>query len=1829
MSQLSRKAGPEAPGATRPAASALAAAILTLAAVLLAAAPAIGGYKPQKSKYSTMPFLSLGRSQPQVLIIMAKDHRMYMQAYNNLIDLDGDGLVDSGFNPSLTYYGIFDHTACYTYNMAFSRSSFADTRHAEARNPRRPPELQKRLDIAVPKSAHGVCPGNNGSGTGPWHGNWLNWFATSRMDAMRRVLYGGRRWTDTAQETILAIGFVPRDGHVWGIEAVSDDLWAEKMRNMPYYDLSMYTGFPKPARGTYTFFARYQAGKGEIDSRPLIMAVTGVNARQKVKNFQTEIAIWDFIAGKGNMPDTDSLASGYRRFDFAGLVRVCNPRLPGGIGPNEMCEEYEKGVWKPVGLLQEFGADNRMFFGLMTGIAQETERKTGGGIRAHIDSMGRHYDFTTGLIRRDGMLRIMDQLRITGWDGTRYKDNTAWGSPMGEMLYEAVRYFAGAKSAYYTRNMYGGDPFSHFSNNWASDKPRGIMSVDCSRPIVVMISPVYPDYDTDSYPATNDPAMNAMRPLSSMRNPPELLKKPFNKGALLKAMSVFERIGKDGKKYFYARHWAEDCKPKYLVDLGQVQGLCPSEPGKEGGYVSAAVAWYARTHSFSSKAEEDTPMEIYAVGLADAYPEIVFDLEDGRAVKAIPSAEADQLNVLPYISYFVVDWQTDSTGLPFFVKIVASFDDRLQGSDYDRDGMGTYEFALLANRQGPDYPDGVPEIQLEPQGLRIHAGDLKDPWPNPKQNPYGQSAKPVKYYRFQNYRSPGGGRDYTLPKITIDRSKVIGFAVSSDAFGSGANKSVSIGYTVSGTTRDGIYMDTAHTQKNFNKKAQLDATHPWPNLAGVPSNFVRPDTQSKDRNTPWTCLYPGASGCGKATGGSFYYFMTRGFLLSERGDLNEFLPNPLWLMAKYGGFKDLNRNGYPDPGEWERDPEAKKPEPINYFEVRNAGELFEKLNSVFKSISRGQTFGSGTASSLVSDISGGISVQTIFYPRYSPPSDLTISLPFVGSVFALFLDPYGNLREDTDFDKKLTLKATAGGKGDKIVTFTTITRKPDDPPRCWIKERYITICNDPQGNNNPTPAKGSSIQPETPHQLHAVWDAGQWLMDLDDTYSAKLLKGPRAWTDAATQTLGRRRIYFAYRDQNLKAKMELFNSYAMRDQVGIMMLHDNYMEYSPRWSERSFAIEDVITFVTGGDRPSTRKREVPNPWRNNRKGIWRLGDVINSKPIVVANPASNFDLLYADKSYADFKSKMRGRRQMVYFGANDGMLHAVNMGFGSTGFTSAVSYSKTSRKFPKALAHDIGAELWAYIPMSVMPTLPFLADINYIHNFYVDMKPLVVDVKIRGVWRTVLIGGLRLGGRPIEPTSEDYRQANAYYGEVFCLDITDPEVEPKLLWNYTAYELGLMVGMPVLVRSRDKFYVMLPSGPVTDTVTNPTKTTVQVSYGGRSPYSGVSRQPGRIIVLDAETGAPAVNTDNNPSYLTAPVDSSFFNNAFLPRAMHFRDGGWSDHAAYFGLTETSQHGNGYDGGSLWRVEMADPYGNPLPPAAWKLKRLLDTGRPVTGAVNSTYDDADNLWVVFGTGRLFGQDDVFPCDEYSPDHCNENHDQYLYGIKEPLNDLGFLTFEDVTPSAHRILDVSGAMVVASGDVVKLKPTEGLTTVAGGASYQEVERATRSPGVAGWKRRLDALGSMSGVPMRAFEMVTTQPKFMTMGGGNSLMAVTSFMPGRDSCFGYGDGFFYVLDTFTGLPRPDTAQMFKPVPRTNTIPEGLVPGVVPMGIGNPTEATIVVGRGRTVFRAASSDGGVVDLEYINTPGNSNSVTAWREVSNVGFRLTREAMTVGLSKR
>jgi type IV pilus assembly protein PilY1 len=171
-------------------------------------------------------------------------------------------------------------------------------------------------------------------------------------------------------------------------------------------------------------------------------------------------------------------------------------------------------------------------------------------------------------------------------------------------------------------------------------------------------------------------------------------------------------------------------------------------------------------------------------------------------------------------------------------------------------------------------------------------------------------------------------------------------------------------------------------------------------------------------------------------------------------------------------------------------------------------------------------------------------------------------------------------------------------------------------------------------------------------------------------------------------------------------------------------------------------------------------------------GLYRarssvLGDIIDSSPSWVGPANSPYAGTFTDKigsspsfpensgqTYTTFQSAgAQTRTNVVYAGANDGLLH----GFRTGAYTASNTYST-------AVVPNDGYELLAYMPGLVVNDI-HNATVNaldfsnpqYGHNYYVDATPGTGDLFYAGSWHTWLVGGLGPGGNAI-----------------YALDITNP-----------------------------------------------------------------------------------------------------------------------------------------------------------------------------------------------------------------------------------------------------------------------------------------------------------------------------------------------------------------------------------------------------------------------------------------------------------------------
>ncbi len=288
--------------------------------------------------------------------------------------------------------------------------------------------------------------------------------------------------------------------------------------------------------------------------------------------------------------------------------------------------------------------------------------------------------------------------------------------------------------------------------------------------------------------------------------------------------------------------------------------------------------------------------------------------------------------------------------------------------------------------------------------------------------------------------------------------------------------------------------------------------------------------------------------------------------------------------------------------------------------------------------------------------------------------------------------------------------------------------------------------------------------------------------------------------------------------------------------------------------------QTLINYILGTDTSTYRSRTVTN---GGLTACWKLGDVIDSTPqIQSAIPTNSYHQLYGDSEYKKFiNSRQYQANNIVYAGANDGMLHAFRLGQVQK-LNDSVHPFKIAQIVDDT---DLGKEEWAFIPQNAMPYLKNQAEQNYCHQYLVDGAPLLIEASIKRhsectasnywdclrqtklvggagadkndyvaaktSWQAVLLGSMGLGGAsrdgncnetlnhdanpanntdcvktPPGITNADYTGFSSY----FALDVTDP-LAPKQMWEFSDSVLpaadrgiGLTAPGPVIVRINAK-----------------------------------------------------------------------------------------------------------------------------------------------------------------------------------------------------------------------------------------------------------------------------------------------------------------------------------------------------------------------------------------------------------------------------------------
>lgn len=1469
-------------------------------------------YQGPGENFVMQPFSSTPSSNPLVMLAMSVDHELFKKAYNDYSDLSGGNFdeTDTSYRNDFDYYGYFDSDLCYSY--IFSNSRFESGAHAS--------EHRCSAATGVTASAYTLADG--------WSGNFLNWASMARIDIIRAVLYGGKRIVDSSSETVLERANLPDDVHAF---------------------VKVYSGTDL---GDFTPYAYNASNLNSLSLCNVTLDSTSIPlVRVGVGSFRN----WSVTNGSAQCNSNSAPAAVY---NMAARVSVCDSTFDGPKQGN--CRQYPNGNFKPTGLLQNYGEDGSIRFGLLTG--SYGKNLAGGVLRKDIKKFAKNNDASEDEVDLDtgvfvsavnGIVSNIDAIRFAHWDGSIHTDcNThsislaqikspsastrcsSWGNPISEIYAEALRYFSGTGSA--TTDFVPA----------AADEPSGLdilsawedpLQADewCANCSIILLSTGTNSFDGDDL----DTPVGDLYKLSRATLDSKFTDK----------LGDLEQGGAFSGTYFVGGNGSlEDasCTAKAVSELSDVEGVCADSPALEGTYSVAGLAYYAKTQDIRENIPGVQNVSTYTVDLAESIPSfnISVSTEGVSGVKQVtylPSCQSNKYNTSN--SGYATGWQPCSVfdvqvefveysaGLPVSGSYLFFWEDSLWGNDYDLDMTTRVRYCVGAACNG-DTRFNCPLLQ---DGSTLRASGCSN------------------------------------NTVNSDEIKIISTVAHADA-----GNHLRFGYNISGTQS-----------------------------GNGPSDWSDRPGKSSDNNFDFVELASENSAPDTVEASGLVY-------KASSFPSSMLLQKPLYYAAKYGNFEDYDGSGSPsyegsttDPTEWDREDSdgnyGADGVPDNYFQVSNPARLEKSLGQVFASIKN--RVASGASASIITNSSAGNGMvyNAIYYPTVEEDGR---RVNWAGHLFAFFKDEYGNLREDKGGVNDVANGILEDCSIDPIVIIYYDTST--SPAKTKLR-RY----NAAAGNCNSTSWTLATVPAFTVHGLEefsSVWDARNQLALVGDATTQ------RSYSTAVTAGTASRHILTSM-TAGSTAELIPFTV----DELGMGPIGNglsgsklnNYRYLDVPASEAN----KLINFIRGDETtPEYRNRSV------NFDGVsgaekWLLGDIVNSTPAAVVPPKETYDSLHGDSTYAEFKYHYQHRRQVVYVGANDGMLHAFNSGFWNEN-SNSVAVSKNGE-----VAHALGAELWAYVPMNLLPHLQWLALPEYAHVYYVDGEPRSYDVNIfdsgvdaNGInhingWGTILVVGMRFGGGKIEVDSDGNGSVDKVLRSAYMVfDITDPEQPPVLLGEFSRDNLGFTSSTPALVKKRQPS----ASGDWSRPVFNSWKLVLGSGSDADQLSSIQSSQNARLFEIDLRdlvTTPAAVLTEPvvaNTAGIDLGVATSFTGDLLSVDW----NGDLLDDAAYFGIVGGDELA---PTGRMMRRHYTGTYSG-------SQSTLLNTTQAFVTAPLSLIDGDNRRWLFFGSGRLFSREDL-----------SSHVQQTFYGVKE----LG-LSYENLSNNTYApssLIDTTDIRVHHTTDV----------------------------------------------------------------------------------------------------------------------------------------------------------------------------------------------------
>lgn len=1443
---------------------------------------------------SQSPLFAGGQSiPPMVMLDMSKDQQLYKKAYNDYSDLDGDGAIETTYKHGIDYYGYFDPYKCYTYsttNKRFEPAVYNTKTATEASN-------------STNNMAAKYCSASGTQST-QWSGNFLNWSTMMRIDAVRKLLYGGMRSAnrsdgdgsgiadgDTATSTVLERATLPNDAHSF----VKYYAGADVSRLTPFTSNPISTTSSTSiaiGTGDKTFTLASTSNFNNDDVALVVNTASGNYMSGKIKNkSSTQITLdsvsTDNLQGSGNT---------YASWTVTNLSRtgvsICNT-TKGGSSPQNRSQTNTN--------LPRLRIAQGNF-----SLWASNERWQCGWSDEHSASPGNNYSASS-----------VPALNSTPDRSTFALDNKSSTDGKGD-------YFVRVQACVQT--LIGTEKCKEYNTN-GSSKPIGLLQVYGESGQIqfglmtgsynknisggVLRKNVGPLSDEINADGTFTALAAAGVPGGTTMGSGKLLPAGGSIITTLNKIRIWGYNYDDGT--YIGGGDVDDCNYQ-LTSI--TQGKCVSWGNPMSEIYYESLRYFAGATAPTSAFNTDDTNRI--AGLATAtWPnanDIVLNSTNYCAPinillfnASVPTNENDSQFGNPFVGISSFDAYATTTTVGAFEGISGSnkyFIGRTSQSGTSTTTDNEYCDAKtqtgLGNMYGicPEGPTLAGSYMMAGLAYTAHTNKIRNnltvaasDTKSLKVNTYGislatntprlsltlsgeTSPRAVIQPAYRMFSTPpqGGGTLVDLQIVqqstttTSAKGKIYvnwedseqGGDYDSDVWGTlsycmqtTVGSCPGQGANTIGITTVAVFQATANGQ-GFGyivSGTSKDGPHFHSGVLGF--NYTDPTNVTVSPNSKVNS----SGGCNDCQAGDPATTVIYNLSSTAPGlPLND----PLWYAAKYGGFTDSDNSGTFTTGDvWDQvksdGTAGTDGTPDNYFLVTNPIGLETSLNKLFISIINTASASAASANS------SRLTTTTKVYQAVFSTKDWSSQLLSYGVNAST-----GALNTASDWDAG---QVSLGGSA-SAVPMTSST----------ANSRVVLTYN-----------KGALLPKGIPFRYPAN-SAAPTANELSATQITSIRTNPGSGlTD--TDTVSQNRL--------------------------------NWLRGDP-----------------------SNEGQVATDFRQRQQS--KLGDIVDSNIAFVGLPSAG----YADPSYYNFVVSQASRPNMLYVGANDGMLH----GFDASN----------------------GQEKLAYVPAKMFPKLNKLTQQTYSHTYFVDGSPVAADVQLTvgaaTPWKTVLVGGYNAGGQGI-----------------YMLDITDPSSFSEsnaasiVKWEFTDKDdpdLGYTFGQPAVVKmANGKWAALVASGYNNSDTTTTNGETLCTSGAGTtaSPYLPVGCTTSLtgsaylfILYLDGPTTAGTWTQGTNYFKIKLPDSATAGtpNGLAAPLAVD--------------VTGDSQVDYAYAGdlyGNMWKFDLSSSTTSnwTLSTSVFKLFAATDSGsvaQPITSRPELALHPTGVGYIVsFGTGKYLEYSDT--------------------------------------------------------------------------------------------------------------------------------------------------------------------------------------------------------------------------------------------------------------